>query len=128
MAGSSCSISEIDKKPELGTLGQSRFGGCLVAVEVHVEGRVTQGSLPSFAEGVKRYIAYARENGYAVPRVLQGLSGPMNTIRFVYTYEDLAAYQDHEARTMRDRGYAEVASGMGFVDGSLIYTIYRQEA
>ncbi|MCL4543079.1 MAG: NIPSNAP family protein [Chloroflexi bacterium] len=97
-----------------------------MTVEVHVEGRVAQGKLAEFAEGVARYASYARDHGYVVPRVLQGLSGPMNTIRLVYTYDDLSAYEEHEARTLRDTGYAQAASGMGFVDGTLIYTVYRQ--
>lgn len=36
--------------------------------------------------------------------VLQGCSGPMNSIRLTYRYEDLKAYEDHEAGTLRDVG------------------------
>ncbi len=97
-----------------------------MTVEIHVDGRVTQGRLIAFAEGLERYLAYARDHGYAVPRALQGLSGPMNSIRLVYRYEDLAAYEEHEARTLGDPGYAEAASGMEFVDGTLTYSVFRE--
>ena len=96
-----------------------------MTVQVHVDGRVTQGRLTSFAEGLERYLAYAREHDYATPLVLQGLSGPMNSIRLVYTYDDLAAYELHEARTMRDPGYAEDAAAMEFADGTITYTLFR---
>ncbi len=97
-----------------------------MTVEIHVDGRVAQGRLTAFGEGLKRYVTYARDHGYAVPSVLQGLSGPMNSIRLVYTYEDLAAYEEHEARTLKDAGYAESASGMEFVEGTLTYSVFRQ--
>ncbi len=77
-----------------------------MAVEIHVDGRVAQGRLTCFAAGLERYLAYARDHGYTVPKVLQGLSGPMNSIRLTYRYEDLNAYESHEARTLRDAGYA----------------------
>ncbi len=50
----------------------------------------------------------------------------MNTIRLIYTYEDLNGYEDHETRTLTDREYAEVGQQMGFVVGSVRYEIYRQ--
>jgi hypothetical protein len=95
-------------------------------VEVHVEGRIAQGRLTAFAEGLERYRAHAREHGYAVPRVLQGLSGPMNFVRLVYEYRSLDDYADHEARTLVDAGYAEAASTMDFVDGTVTYSVFRQ--
>jgi hypothetical protein len=96
-----------------------------MAVEVHVDGRVAQGKLTLFAEGLERYLGYARDHGYTQPRVLQGLSGPMNSIRLVYEYEDLIAYEDHEARTLLDVDYAAAASAMGFVDGTMTYSLFR---
>ena len=96
-----------------------------MAVEVHVEGRIIAGKLPEFVEAVQRYSAFAREHGYAVPRVLQGLSGPMNTVRLVYTYPDLSVYERDEARTASDREYGAVAMGMPFAEGTLTYAIYR---
>jgi hypothetical protein len=94
-------------------------------VEVHVEGQISYGRLADFREAVDAYCAYAEENGFGVPRVLQGLSGPMNTVRLVYRYDDLAAYERHEARTAEDREYALVASAMPFAEGTITYAIYR---
>jgi hypothetical protein len=96
-----------------------------MAVEVHVEGQIAYGRLADFMEAVAVYSDYARANGYAAPRVLQGLSGPMNLVRLVYEFEDLAAYEAHEARTGQDREYAHVASAMPFIEGTIAYTIYR---
>lgn len=97
-----------------------------MAVEVHVEGQVTAGCLPDFAEAVERYRSYAEANGYAVPEVLLGLSGPMNTVRLVYRYDELNQYDEHEFRAMADREYGEIAGRMGFIDGTIAYTIYRR--
>jgi hypothetical protein len=97
-----------------------------MAVEVHVQGRVASGSLPDFAEAVERYKAHAAAHGYAVPQVLLGLSGLMNTVRLVYRYDELSRYDEHEFKAMTDREYGQVAGAMGFVDGSLSYAIYRQ--
>ena len=97
-----------------------------MAIEVHVQARVESGGLADFTEAVRRYQDYARSHGYAVARVLFGLAGEMNTIRLVYAYEDLNAYEAHEARTLTDRGYAEVAQQMRLVDGSVRYEVYRE--
>ena len=97
-----------------------------MTVQIHVDGRVAQGSLIAFGEGINRYRTYAQDHGYVVPRVLQGLSGPMNSIRLVYTYENLAAYEEHEARTLQDPGYAEAASAMELVDGTITYSVFRE--
>lgn len=96
-----------------------------MAVEVHVEGRVAEGRLPDFAEAVQRYREYAEANGYAVPDVLLGVSGPMNTVRLVYRYDELSRYEEHELKAMTDREYGQLAGAMGFVEGTLNYTIYR---
>jgi hypothetical protein len=93
--------------------------------EVHVQGRVAVGRMADFVEAVRRYTAYEAEHDYVQPKVLQGLSGPMNTVCLVYRYEELAGYERHEARAAEDREYARVASEMPFVDGTLSYSIYR---
>jgi hypothetical protein len=97
-----------------------------MAVEVHVEGRIISGGMPTFAEAVQRYQAYAAENDYAVPQVLLGLSGAMNTVRLVYRYDDPSRYDEHEVRAMTDQQYGKLAGAMGFVDGTIAYTVYRQ--
>ncbi|HET9060689.1 MAG TPA: hypothetical protein VFN61_12265 [Acidimicrobiales bacterium] len=105
--------------------GPGPYGRVLKAAEIHVDGRVAQGRLSAFSQGLERYLAYASDHGYALPRVLQGLSGPMKSIRLVYTYDDLAAYENHEARTLHDAGYAETASAMEFFEGTITYSLFR---
>ncbi len=96
-----------------------------MSVEVHVEGRIALGRMPDFMEAVMRYAAHAEAHGYAVPRVLQGLSGEMNRVRLVYTYPDLAEYERDEGRVASDREYGRVALEMPFVDGTVSYSVFR---
>ena len=96
-----------------------------MSVEVHVDGRVALGRLSAFALGVEEYKKYAASHGYSQPRVLQGISGPMNSIRLVYTFADLSQFEEHEARTLRDTGYAQVAGAMEFVEGTITYSIFH---
>lgn len=96
-----------------------------MAVEVHVEGRIVLGRMPDFMEGVQHYCEHAQANGYAVPKVLQGLSGEMNTVRLVFTYEDLAKYEQDETRVAGDRAYGKVAMEMPFVEGTISYSLYH---
>jgi hypothetical protein len=96
-----------------------------MTVQIHVDGRVAQGRLAAFADGLDRYLGYARDHGYTLPQVLQGLSGPMNSIRLVYTYDDLAAYEEHEACALQDAGYAAAASAMELVEGTITYSLFR---
>ena len=97
-----------------------------MAIEVHVQGQIEPGRPGDFREAVERSRAYAHEHGSAEPEVLFRLSGKMNTIRLIYTYEDLNGYEDHETRALTDREYAEAGQQLGFVNGSVRYEIYRQ--
>lgn len=97
-----------------------------MAVEVHVQGRVESGHLPDFNEAVRNYSEYAQSQGYRAPEVLLGLSGPMNTVRLVYRYDDLSQYEDHEIRAMQDREYGKLAGAMRFAEGTLDYAIFRR--
>jgi hypothetical protein len=45
--------------------------------------------------------------------VLLGLSGPMNTVRPVYRYDDLSRYDEHEFKAMTDRDYGQIAGAKG---------------
>ena len=71
-----------------------------MSVEVHVEGRVLAGLMPRFAEAVEQYKGYARTHDYAVPKVLMGLSGEMNTVRLVYRFGSATEYEEQEVRTL----------------------------
>lgn len=97
-----------------------------MTVEVHVEGQVAAGLMPDFAAAVEDYKNYAKTHDFAVPQVLLGLSGEMNTVRLVYRFDTAAAYEDQELRTMRDRDYGQIAHRMGFADRTLHYAVYRE--
>jgi hypothetical protein len=96
-----------------------------MAVEVHVTGRIETGRVSEFVQAMKPWANYRAEKGDATAHVLQGLSGEMNHVRLVFTYADLAVYEREEARDALDPGYADVAAGMPFVDGTIQYEIYR---
>jgi hypothetical protein len=97
-----------------------------MAVEVHVEGQVAAGRMAEFAEAIEQYKDYAKTHDYAVPRVLLGLSGEMNTVRLVYDFDTAADYEAQELRTLRDEEYGEIAGRMGFADRTLHYSLYRE--
>lgn len=97
-----------------------------MSVEVHVEGQITYGGMPEFQRAAERYKQYAASHGYGVPQVLLGLSGSMNTVRLVFRYENLSQYAEHEIKALEDRDYGKIASGMGFSEGTITYTIYQQ--
>ena len=94
-------------------------------VEVHVTGRVQLGRFPEFVVEAERWRAFRIERGSVDCRVLQGLSGEMNLVRLVFTYPDAAAYEEEEARNACDPEYGRVASAMPFVEGTLVYELYR---
>lgn len=97
-----------------------------MAVEVHVVGRVELGRFPEFREAAARWRAFRRERGSADCRILQALSGEMNLVRLVFTYQDLNAYELEEGRDAADPEYARIAGEMPFVEGTLAYELYRE--
>lgn len=97
-----------------------------MAVEVHVVGRVELGRFPEFRAAAERWRTFRRERGAADCRILQALSGEMNVVRLVVTYQNLNAYEVEEGRDAADPEYARVAGEMPFVDGTLAYELYRE--
>ena len=96
-----------------------------MSVEVHVTGRVQVGRFPEFLDAVQRWREFRAQRGSAACRVLQGLSGEMNLVRLVFTYPDAAAYEEEEAHDASDPEYGRIAGEMPFVEGTLVYEIYR---
>lgn len=97
-----------------------------MAVEVHVTGRLQLGRFAEFGEAAQRWRESRAGRGRAPCRILHALSGEMNTVRLVFTYPDLNAYEQEEARDTGDTEYARVAGAMPFVEGTLAYEIYRE--
>ncbi|MFQ5871054.1 MAG: NIPSNAP family protein [Candidatus Geothermarchaeales archaeon] len=97
-----------------------------MTVSVHVRGEIEYGRLHEYLDAVEKYKEYRSRNGYVVPKVFLGLSGPMNTVLMVYRYDDSAAYEEEEAATARDKGYAEVASQMPYLEGTIYYELFKE--
>jgi hypothetical protein len=98
-----------------------------MAIEVHVTGRVELGRFAEFAAAADNWRAFRRDRGDADCRLLQALSGEMNTVRLVFAYPDLNAFEQEETRNSLDPEYARVAAAMPFVADSLSYDIYRRD-
>ena len=94
-------------------------------VEVHVAGRVEAGRLAEFLTAADRWSEYRVGAGYVEPRLLQGLSGEMNSVVLVFEYEDLGAYEREEERVLTDEEYVRLATAMPF-DGPLHYSLFRK--
>jgi hypothetical protein len=95
-----------------------------MAVEVHVTGRVELGRFGELVAAIGPWTEYRASRGRAPVRVYQALSGPMNEVRMVFEYPDLAAYEAEEREDAVDPEYARLAGAMPFVEGTLAYAIY----
>ncbi|MAF64046.1 MAG: hypothetical protein CMJ84_00115 [Planctomycetes bacterium] len=87
---------------------------------------IERGRFAEFLAAAEGWQRYRRERGWCEARTLCGLSGAMNTVRLVFRYDSLAAYEREEELVARDREYAEVASALPF-EGQLHFTIFRVE-
>jgi len=97
-----------------------------MAVEVHVDGVVQRGRFAEFLTAAQGWQRFRQERGWCAPRLLCGLSGTMNTVRFVFRYDSLADYEREEQLVARDVEYARIASAMPF-DGALHFQLFREE-
>jgi hypothetical protein len=93
-----------------------------------VRGTIEYGRLPEFAQAVGPFVEYRRRRGWAVPEVLHGLSGPMNTVLMVFRYDDLAAWEAECAAERGDAEYARIATGLPYAAGSIAYELYQPES
>ncbi|HVP10870.1 MAG TPA: hypothetical protein VMV94_06725 [Phycisphaerae bacterium] len=98
-----------------------------MAVELHVDGIVQRGRFSEFLEAAGRWTRFRKDRGWAEPRLLCGLSGPMNMVRFVFSYKAFTDYEREETLVSQDKDYARIAMDMPF-DGQLTFTIFRHAA
>lgn len=96
-----------------------------MTVEVHVSGRIETGRFAEFITAAARWGEYRRQAGYVELRLLQGLSGEMNSVVLVFEYPELGAYEEEEGRVLEDEEYVRLAMAMPF-DGPLHYAIFRR--
>jgi hypothetical protein len=95
-----------------------------MAVELHIDGIVQRGHFSEFLEAAGRWTRLRKERGWCEPRLLCGLSGPMNAIRFVLTYDAFVDYEREQAQVSQDKDYVQVAMGMP-LEGQITFTIFR---
>jgi hypothetical protein len=95
-----------------------------VTVVVHVTGRIELGRFGEFVQALGHWAAYRQQQGRAPMRVYQALSGPMNEVRMVFEYPDLAAYEREEREDAVDPEYGRLAGALPYVDGTLEYAVY----
>jgi hypothetical protein len=100
----------------------------VMPVEVHVTGRIELGQFAEFVAAAESWRQFRHDRGDADCRILQAVSGEMNTVRLVFVYPDLNTYEQEESRNSIDPEYARIASTMPFVRDSLAYEIYRTQA
>lgn len=96
-----------------------------MALELHVRGEITYGQLAHFTQAVQVWCAYRAEHGWVVPRVLFGLSGPMNHVLMIFVYADATQLEAEEGTAAADPQYAKVAGDLGFREPSVVQEMYR---
>lgn len=96
-----------------------------MAVEVHIDGVVALGKFAEFLEAAERWRRYRQEMNWKAPKVLRGLSGEMNSVRFVFSYRTLSDYEREEAQVSADKDYVKLAMAMPF-QGRLTVTIFKE--
>lgn len=96
-----------------------------MALELHVRGEITYGHLSKFLEAAKVWQAYRAERGWAVPRILHGLSGPMNLVVMIFSYPNANRLEEEETASAADQAYGEIASRLGFREPTLTHELFR---
>jgi hypothetical protein len=92
-----------------------------------VKGTIAYGRLPEFAQTVGAFVAYRQERGWAVPEVLHGLAGPMNTVLMIFRYKDLSDWETECAAEREDAEFERIASKLPYTEGSLAYELYQPQ-
>ncbi len=96
-----------------------------MALELHVRGEIAYGYLSEFIDAAEVWRAYRLERGWAVPRILHALSGPMNLVVMVFRYPDANRLEREEAESAADSTYAEIAENLGFREPTLVHELFR---
>ena len=96
-----------------------------MAVELHVRGEVEYGRLAEFKQVAETWRTYRAERGWAVPRILHGLAGPMNLVGTVFTYPDANRLEDEERLSAADPVSGDIAQGRGFREPTLVHELFR---
>lgn len=98
-----------------------------MAAVLLVKGTIAYGRLHEFANAVGQFAGYRQRRGWAVPEVLHGLAGPMNTVLMVFRYAKLSDWEKECAAEREDAEYGRVASMLPYVAGSIGYELYQTQ-
>ncbi len=90
-----------------------------------VKGVIEYGRLPEFTKAVEPFVEYRLRRGWAVPEVLNALSGPMNTVLMIFRYENMAAWEAECEAERTDAEYARIATQLPYAAGSIAYELYQ---
>ncbi len=90
-----------------------------------VKGTIQLGRLVDFAAAAPAFVEYRRQRGWAVPEVLHGLAGPMNTVLMIFRYAKLADWEVECAAERSDREYGRIASALPYVEDTITYELYQ---
>jgi len=96
-----------------------------MALELHVRGEIEYGHLSEFIDAAATWRAYRSERGWAVPRILHGLAGPMNLVVMIFTYPDANRLEEEESASAADPRYADIAQVLGFREPTLVHELFR---
>ena len=92
-----------------------------------VKGTIAHGRLHEFAKTVDAFVGYRKQRGWAVPEVLHGLAGPMNTVLMIFRYEQLSDWERECTAEREDAEYGHIASTLPYVAGSIEYELYQTQ-
>lgn len=93
-----------------------------------VKGTITHGRLADFAAAVPAFVEYRRRRGWAVPEVLHGLAGPMNTVLMIFRYDGLSDWDKECTAEREDAEYGRIAAALPYAAGSICYELYQVQA
>lgn len=96
-----------------------------MAAVLLVKGTITLGRLAEFSKAIGAFVDYRRQRQWAVPEVLHGLAGPMNTVLMIFRYEKLADWEKECAAEREDEQYGRIASTLPYVPESIQYELYQ---
>ena len=90
-----------------------------------VKGTIAHGRLHEFAQAIGAFVNYRKQRGWAVPEVLHGLAGPMNTVLMIFRYKELSDWETECKAEREDVEYGRIASKLPYVEGSIGYELYQ---
>lgn len=96
-----------------------------MAAVLLVKGIIAYGRLHDFSQAVETFVAHRRQRGWAIPEVLYGLAGPMNTVLMIFRYREVHDWELECTAERDDPQYGRIASQLPYSAGSIQYELYQ---